>query len=359
MKRDNTSRKAGYLSNAITILIAIAAAFLVSLIFISAVGVSPWEAYGKMLAGIFKKSGIFETLAKATPYIIMALGVSVGLRGGQNNLGGDGQFYIGGLCSVLVGLYLPQNLPPILIWILALIAGALGGGIWGAIAGWMKARFNTSEVIITIMLNYCALYIMSWLVSGPLEAPGGIPQTKALSTAYSLPKLMQGVRTHWGIILVPVLAFGVYYVFKKTTMGYRIEAVGAAPDAAVYAGIHSKKYLILILFISGAFCGVAGMAEVYGSYYRVLEGITSSFGFTAMLIALLAQLSPLGIIFASLFISALAVGANSMQMAMNVPTSIVNVIQSLIIVFVLILPGVRRKLEQTLANRKGKEGAER
>ena len=342
---------------AVTILIAIVLAFVISLIFIMAVGVNPFEAYRKMFTGIFKRSGLFEVLAKATPLIIMGLGVSIGIRGGQSNLGGDGQFYVGAICSVLVGLYLPQNLPPVLIWILAFLVGALAGGAWGALAGFLKAQFNTSEVIITIMLNYCALYIVSWLVSGPLEAPGGIPQTLALSTRYSLPKLAVGSRAHWGILLIPVLAVIVWFIFKKTTLGYRIEAVGAAPHAARYAGIHSKKYLILILFLSGAFCGLAGTVEVYGTYFRVLEGITSSFGFTAMLIALLAQMSPLGIVLASLFISALTVGANSMQMAMNVPTSIVDVVQSLIIVFVLILPGIARKIRERGSLMKKKGGA--
>lgn len=329
------------LKPAAVFLFAVAVAFLVSIIFIAALGINPLVAYGKLISGAFgKKSSIFEILAKATPLAIMGLGVSVSVRGGLSNMGGDGQFYVGAICSVCVGLYMPQTLPAPLIWLIAILVAAVCGGAWGGLAGYLKTRFNTNEVIITIMMNYVAQYVVSWLVSGPLQAPGGIPQTRALDEAYYLPKLMTGSRAHWGILLMVVLTAAVWYVFRRTTLGYRIEAVGAAPDAAVYGGINRKAFIVLIMFISGAFCGLAGMVEVYGTYYRVLEGITSSFGFTAMLIALLAKLNPVAVVLGSLFISVLTVGANSMQIALNVPTAIVNVIQSLIILFILVMPGI-------------------
>ncbi len=333
------------LRSIVMVVIAIVAAFLVSFIFIAALGVNPLTAFAKLFTGaVGKKSSIFEILAKATPLIIMGLGISIGVRGGLSNLGGDGQFYAGALASVCVGLFLPQSLPAPLIWVIAIAVAIVAGGIWGGIAGVLKAYFNTSEVIITIMLNYVALYLVSWLLGGALQAPGGIPQTKALSPDFTLPKLMSGVRAHWGFVLAIVLAVLVYYTFKKTAIGYRIEAVGSAPHAAVYGGINQKKFGILILFISGAFCGLAGMVEVYGTYYRVLEGITTDFGFTAMLIALLAKLNPYAVIFGSLFISILTVGANSMQISLNIPTSIVNVVESLIILFILIMPCIQSNL---------------
>ncbi len=340
-----------------TFAIAVAAAFLVSLIFIAALGVDPFVAYGKMISGVFgKKSGLFEVLAKATPFIIMGLGVSAAAKGGLSNMGGDGQFYMGAICSVCVGIYLPQTLPAPVVWILAGLVAILAGGLWGGLAGYLKAKFNTNEVIITIMMNYVALYVVAWLVGGPLQAPGGIPQTKALAVGYSLPKLVSGGRAHWGVVLALVLMVLVYFVFKKTTLGYRIEAVGAAPEAAVYGGLSRNVYSVLILFLSGAFCGLAGMVEVYGTYYRVLEGITTNFGFTAMLIALLAHLNPIGVVLGSLFISFLTVGANSMQIALNVPTSIVNVVQSLIILFILITPGIEANLRARRTKNAQKKG---
>ena len=357
-KLSSASGRGKILKTAGVFAIAVAAAFLVSLVFIAALGVNPFVAYGKMFMGAFgKKSGIFEILAKATPLTIMGLGVSVAARGGLSNLGGDGQFYVGALCSVCVGLYLPHTLSAPVIWLIAVLVAIVAGGLWGGLAGFLRSRFNTNEVIITIMLNYVAQYVVSWLVSGPLEAPGGIPQTLALDKAYQLPKLMTGSRAHWGIFLALILAVAVHFVFRRTTLGYRIEAVGAAPEAAVYGGINRKVYAVLILFISGAFCGLAGMVEVYGTYYRVMEGITTSFGFTAMLIALLARLNPFAVVLGSLFISVLTVGANSMQISLNVPTSIVNVVQSLIILFILIMPGIEKRRAAARSARKTKKEA--
>ena len=347
-------RGRSFLRTARVFLIAIAAAFLVSAVFIAALGVSPVEAYGKMLAGAFgRRSSIFEILAKATPLTIMGLGVSAASKGGLSNLGGDGQFYMGALAAVCVGLYCPQTLAAPLVWLLAAAVAVAAGGLWGGLAGYLKSRFNTNEVIITIMLNYVALYLVSWLVSGPLQAPGGIPQTRALAENYCLPKLMTGSRAHWGILLALLLAAGTRFVFRRTVLGYRIEAVGAAPEAAVYGGINRSAFGVLILFLSGAFCGLAGMVEVYGTYYRVMEGITTSFGFTAMLIALLARLEPIGVVLGSLFISILTVGANSMQIAMNVPTSIVNVTQSLMILFILIMPNVGARIRDRRGRKEG------
>ncbi|MEL7609280.1 MAG: ABC transporter permease [Bacillota bacterium] len=338
------------LENGEIIAISIVAAFLVSIVFVLALGENPFAAYSSMLQALGKRYGLAETVAKATPLIIISLGLTLALRGGLSNLGGDGQFYMGAIASVCVGLYLPAGWPKLLIWILAFAIGAAAGGLWGALAGYLRARFNTSEVIITIMLNYVALYIVGFLVHGPLQAPGGIPQTRALPVGLQFPKLLEGTRAHTGILVGLLAALLVWFIFRRTTLGYRIQAVGEAPKAAQYGGIHTKWYMVVIMGISGAFAGIAGMVEVYGVHYRVLEGITSSFGFTALLIALLAKLNPLGAVLGSLFISALTVGANSMQIDMNVPTSIVNVVQSLIIFFMLVMPKIKTDFMERIKN---------
>lgn len=344
MKKKNAVKE-----NAKTIAIAILASFLVSIIFILSLGVNPLEAFRAMIMGALGRTyGIAEVIAKATPLIIIGLGVTIASHGGLSNLGGDGQFYIGSIASILVGIYL-DNLPAILIWIIAMVVGIIAGGIWGLIAGTLKAKFNTSEVIITIMLNYVALYLVGFLVGGPLQAPGGIPQTKAISKEFQFAKLIEGTRVHMGIFFAIIGAFIVWWIFKKTLLGYRIQTVGASPKAAEYAGINIKRYWMLIMFISGAFAGLAGMVEIYGVHYRVLEGISSSFGFTALLIALLAKLNPLAVILGSLFISTLTVGANAMQISMSIPTSIVNVMQSLIIFFMLIIPDIKKSIKSKIS----------
>ncbi len=330
-----------------TILYSILAAFLVSMVFILALGINPLSAFAAMYAGAFGRAyGLAETVAKATPLIIIGLGITIAARGGMANLGGDGQYYAGALASICVGLFLPAGTAPIVVWVLAFAAAVLCGAFWGGLAGFLKARFHTSEVIITIMLNYVALYLVGALVNGVLQAPGGIPQTRALDKAYQFTKLITGTRVHAGILIGLVLAVLVWFLFKKTTLGYRIRTVGESPRAAQYGGINVKRYDVIIMGLAGAAAGIAGMVDVYGVHYRVLEGITSNFGFTALLIVLLARLNPLAVVLGSLFISALTVGANSMQMQMNVPTSIVNVVQSLIIFFMLILPGIRKKRQE-------------
>lgn len=356
MAKNSSPARRALGQNALVLAVSIVAAFLVSMIFILALGVSPVDAFVSMFRGaLTRKYGLAEVLAKATPLIIIGVGVALAARGGMSNLGGDGQFYIGAICSICVGLFLPPSTPALVVWVLALIVGILSGGFWGGLSGWLKAKFNTSEVIITIMLNYVALYLMGWLVHGPLQAPGGIPQTQALEKSFQLPKIISGTRAHAGIFIALASALLVWWIFKKTTLGYRIQTVGESPDAAVYAGIKTNRYMSLIMALSGAFAGMAGMVEVYGVHYRVLEGISSSFGFTAMLIALLAKLNPLAVVIGSLFISALTVGANSMQIDMSVPTSIVNVVQSLIIFFMLITPAIKSDLLSSISKKRHKK----
>jgi simple sugar transport system permease protein len=328
-----------------TILYAIAAAFVVSMAFILALGANPLNAFAAMTEGVFGRAyGLAETVAKATPLIIIGLGITIATRGGMANLGGDGQYYVGALSAICVGLYLPKGTPPVAVWALAFLSAVAAGAAWGGLAGFLRARYNTSEVIITIMLNYVALYMVGALVNGPLQAPGGIPQTRALDKSYQFAKLIPGTRVHAGILVGLAIAAAVWFLFKKTTLGFRIQTVGESPSAARYSGINVRRYEVLILSLAGAAAGIAGMVDVYGVHFRVLEGITNGFGFTALLIALLAKLNPLAVVLGSLFISALMVGANAMQIQMDVPTSIVNVVQSLIIFFMLILPGIRKSL---------------
>lgn len=346
------AKRGGAADTAGTVAVAILAAFAVSVGFILALGVDPASAFGAMLAGAFGRAyGLAETVAKATPLIIIGLGITVAARGGMANLGGDGQYYMGALASICVGLYLPKGTAPLIVWTLAFCAAALAGALWGGLAGVLKARFHTSEVIVTIMLNYVALYLVGALVNGPLQAPGGIPQTRALDKAYQFAKLLTGTRVHAGIFIALALALLVWFLFAKTTLGNRIRTVGESPRAARYAGVDVMRYEALILALAGGAAGLAGMVDVYGVHFRVLEGITSGFGFTALLIALLARLNPLAVVLGSLFISSLTVGANAMQMQMNVPTSIVNVVQSLIIFFMLVLPGIRKVATAARARR--------
>lgn len=336
---------------AIDLFMAVFMAIIISVIFILALGESPLHVFTEIGKGAFRSSSsILEILAKATPIITIGLGICVASSAGMTNLGGDGQFYIGAIASVIVGLYL--NAPPIIVWLLAILVAILAGGAWGGIAGLLRSTLGTSEVIITIMMNYIALYLIGFLISNPLQAPGGIPQTKALADHLHFPKLMLGSRAHWGIIIVILLAAVVSFVMNKTVFGFKMTTIGKSPKAAEYGGIETKKLSTLSLFIAGAFAGLAGMIEVYGTYYRVLEGITSSFGFTAVMIAILANNKPLGVIVGSVLLSTLTVGVNAMQIEVDVPTSIVTVIQGVVVFSFLVMPAIRANVSGSLIARR-------
>lgn len=330
------------------VLLAIGLALLVSVVFILALGENPIAVFSYIIKGAFSKaSSILEIFAKATPLITIGLGICVASSAGMTNLGGDGQFYIGAMASVCVGLFVKA--PTVVIWILSILVAIIAGGIWGGIAGFLKSTIDTSEVIIAIMLNYIALYIVGFLLSNPLQAPGGLPQTRAIDKSLYIPKIMTGARAHWGIVAAFILAIAVWFVMSRTLFGFRLSTVGRSPQAALYGGISIKKMSTLSMVIAGAFSGLAGMIEVYGTYYRVLEGITVNFGFTAVMIAILAKNKPAGVIIGSLLISALTVGVNSMQIEANVPTCIVTVIQSVVVFSFLVMPAIRAKAAVSLS----------
>lgn len=333
------------------LLLAIFMAVIISVVFIMALGENPLHVFAQIGSGAFRSTNsVLEILAKATPIIIIGLGICVASSTGMTNLGGDGQFYIGAIASVIVGLYL--NAPPVLVWLIAILVAILAGGVWGGIAGLLRSTLGTSEVIITIMMNYIALYLVGFLISNPLQAPGGIPQTKALADNLHFPKLMTGSRAHWGIIFIVILAIAVSFVMNKTVFGFKMSTIGRSPKAAEYGGIQTKQLSTLSLFIAGAFAGLAGMIEVYGTYYRVLEGITSSFGFTAVMIAILANNKALGVVVGSLLLSTLTVGVNAMQIENDVPTSIVTVIQGVVVFSFLVMPAIRNNIFNSRQSRR-------
>lgn len=325
------------ISNMLNILSAIIAALIISGIFILFIGVNPFHAFGMLLQGVFGKFfGFGEMLAKATPLLIVGLGVSIAFKGGMSNLGGDGQFLVGAVFATMVGTQI-HGLPVPIHMILIVAAAAIGGGLWGGLAGYLKARFNTNEVIMTIMLNYIALYIFSYLIEKPLRDPVGVlPQSRSIPITLQIPKLMTGTRAHIGFLFALAAVFLVYFFINKTVAGYKIRAIGISPKATVYAGVNSFRQTIYIMAISGAFAGIAGMVQVYAIHFRLLDGIAGGFGFSAIVVALLGRLNPFGMLLASIFIGGLLAGANSMQVTTGVPASIVGIIQGIVILFILI-----------------------
>jgi len=326
-------------------LLATLAALAVGAIMLQLLGANPFVAYRALLEGAFgSQNALADTIVRATPLLLVGLGICIAFRAGVINIGGEGQFIAGALPATLLGLSFPDA-PAIIIVPAALLCGFLGGAVWGSIPGLLKAYFNVNEILSTIMLNIIALQFMNFLLRGPmidpvqLQAASAIPQTARLNPAFDLPRWVP-TRLHAGALLAVVLAVVVYILLWRTTTGYRIRAVGFNPDASRYAGINVKRNIVLALLLSGAFAGLAGAVQVYGVSHRMITdgsaaGFTGSAGFNGIVAALFGKLHPLGAIPASFIFGALIVGANSLQRAMQVPAALITALNGLVVVFVV------------------------
>jgi ABC-type uncharacterized transport system permease subunit len=275
-----------------------------------------------------------ESLATVTPYILAGLAVAVGFKCGLFNIGAEGQFGIGALCSAFVG-YSLHGLPWYIHLPLALLAGALGGAIWGFIPGLLKGLTGAHEVVTTIMMNYISFRLSDWLLNGPMKAPGYRPLTPVIENSAMLPRFFPDpLRFNWGFFLALAMAAFVFWFLFKTTMGFEIRAVGANPDGAKYAGMSIVRNFAVAMTLSGALAGLAGTAQVLGIDHWVGQGFSAGYGFDSIAIALLGNSHPLGVVLAALLWGTLRSGATSMQSIAGVPLEIISIIQGLVIVFV-------------------------
>jgi len=284
-----------------------------------------------------------ESFVTATPYIFAGLSVALGFRCGLFNIGAEGQFFIGALCSAYVG-YSIVGLPAFIHLPLALLAGAVGGGLWGLIPGFLKARFGAHEVVNTIMMNWIAFKLSDWLLNGPMKASGFRPVTPNVEATAELPRFFPDpIRFNWGFFLALAVAYGLYWFLFKTTLGFEIRAVGANPDAARYAGMNIIRNFVLVMALSGALAGLAGSAQVLGVDHWVGQGFSAGYGFDAIALALLGKSHPFGVVLSALLFGFLRSGATRMQSIAGIPIDIISIIQGLIIIFIA-APGIIRWL---------------
>jgi general nucleoside transport system permease protein len=291
------------------------------------------SAYGALFEGAFgNPTAISETLLTSTPLILAGLSVALGFRAGLFNIGAEGQIIAGMLTASWVGFTLdvpaPIHLP------LAIIAGFLGGAFWGSIAGFLKAKTGAHEVITTIMLNFIALHLLTFFLKTPIyQRPGrSDPLSKEVAESARLPSFGD-YRVNWGILLALLMAFLVWYLLFRTTIGFRFRAVGANPNAAAYAGMGVAGTYILAMALAGGLSGLAGTANLLGVAYSMSPGFLN-YGFDAIALALLGRTHPIGVVLAALLFGALRAGALQMQGVAGVGTDIIVVIQALIIMFV-------------------------
>ncbi len=329
-------------------IIAILSALIVGAILILIAGANPIAAYTALFQeSLFDYFGFGNTLTRMTPLLFTSLGVLIALKAGQFNIGGEGQIYLGALGSTLVGLYF-QGLPGFIHVPLALLIGFLFGGIWGWIPGYLKAIKGVNEVITTLLLNYIAVNLISYLVQNPLKAENApSPYSPLIAKSAQLP-MLPGNLAHSGIFLGLLVAVILWILLQRTPLGYQITAVGFNSIASNYAGISVKRTIILVMAASGGLAGLAGSCEVMGLKYRLFEEISPGYGFDAIAIAFLSRGNVLGVVLASLFFAALRSGANVMQRSAGVPVTVVLAIQGLTVLFIAI--GL------ALENREGERG---
>ncbi|MFN3741432.1 MAG: ABC transporter permease [Anaerolineales bacterium] len=331
-------------------------ALTVGAIVLFLLGVNPFRAYLAMVQGAFGSFNAFaETLVKATPLLLIGIGICIAYRGNVINIGGEGQMIVGAILATWFGLTF-TNWPGWLVIPIALLLGMLGGALWGGIPGVLKAYFNVNEILSTVMMNGIAVQLMNFLLRGPMIDPAQalqaskIPQTAPLIEAFRLPRWVP-TRLHLGVLIAILLAIAVYLLLWRTTIGYRIRAVGLNPFAARYAGIPVERYTVLALVLSGMFAGLAGAVQVYGVNYRMITdgsaaGFTGGSGFNGIVAALFGQLHPIWTMPASILFGALLVGANRMQRVTQIPSALVVALNGLVVVFVVSSEIFRRWQQQ-------------
>lgn len=323
-------------------LLAILTAVIVGGVIILMVGGDPIRAYIGLIQGsLGSTKALSETAIWATPYIFAGLAVALAFKGGLFNIGAEGQLAVGAVFSALIGYALPEwlgyDLPTIIHLPLAIIVGMLMGGIWAGIVGALKAYTGGHEVINTIMMNYIALNTTSFLLNGIMKdrSPTNvIARTPLIAESARMPAIFDGLRVHWGFVLALLVAFLIWWLLNKTTLGFEIRTVGLNPDAAKYAGINVKRTIILTMVLSGMLAGLAGSIEVTGLNYRHELGFSIGYGYDAIAIALLGKSHPLGIVLAAFLFAAMRNGATRMQFLTQLPVDLISMVQALILLFV-------------------------
>ena len=363
----------GQLVDAFLPLVAVVAALLVGAISLLLLGADPIEAYKAMFSGAFaNKNGLADTLVKATPLLLVGLGIVIAFRASVINIGAEGQLIVGALLSTYLAVELGETWPSYLVILICLVMGALAGAIWAGIPGVLKAYLNVNEILSTIMMNSIAIQVGFFLLRGPMIDPAelaagtNIPHSARIPKIVDLPRftdiakslgftesakklemtgfsaeiyglLVEPTRFHIGFIFAIIMAVVVYILLWRTTIGYRIRAVGLNPHAARYAGINVPGYMILSMSLSGAFAGLAGAVEIVGLHHRMFEplAVSAGYGFSGIVVALFGKLHPLGAIPSAMLFGGLLVGGDKMQRAVQVPQVLITALMGVIILFVV------------------------
>ncbi|MDO8432268.1 MAG: ABC transporter permease [Candidatus Binatus sp.] len=315
---------------------ALALAALSISIILLALGASPIGVFAALGEGAFGSWYAFtDTIVKATPLVFTGLAISLAFSGALWNIGADGQLVIGAIAAGAIGPWLGDWPHPVAIAVV-LSAGAVGGAIWGGLAGWLRARRDVNEVISTIMLNFVAAQMLSWVVHGPLMEPSrSYPASSPIAASAELGFYFAPSRLNLGMLIAVILAAACYVVLFHTSAGFELRAMGRNRRAATFFRIRIERLTIVVMALSGALAGLGGAVQVSAITHRLFEKLSPGWGYEAIAVALVAHLNPLGIIAAALFFGALDNGSQAMQRSQNVSPVLVQVIQGMVILFLL------------------------
>jgi simple sugar transport system permease protein len=328
--------------------------FVVGAIFLQSSGLSAFDAYSAMFLGAFSTPyRAAETLVKASPFMLGALGFALAFKAGYWNIGIDGQLIVGTVMALWGGITF-TNLPPILLIPLLYLLGFLGAGAWSLISGFLKAKYRVNEILTTLMMNYVAYWLVHYLVYFPLKDPEVfLHQTIPIVSSADLPILAAGTRLHAGVLAGLASAIIIYVFLKRTSLGYSIRAVGLNPEGARYGGVNVFKTVVIASFLSGGIVGLGGVGEVLGAYHLIIENLTYNYGFIGIAASMLALNNPLGIILSSIFFGFLVTGSLYMTRGAGLTIGAVQLFVGIMILATLVSPLLtkvteRRKHEESV-----------
>jgi len=317
--------------------LAVALTILAGLALFTALGKNPVQAIGLIfITPLQSLKSISELLVKATPLILIAVGLAIGFRAGVWNIGAEGQFVVGAVAGGAVALAVyPANG----LWLLPLmcLAGVLGGMAWAAVPALLRTRFNANEILVSLMLVYVAALALSVLVHGPLRDPEGqnFPESRLFQPSALLPALIPGTRAHIGFLVALAVAAAAWALLERHMIGFQVKVLGQAPEAARFAGYSGNRLVWVCLMISGGLAGLAGLFEAAGPVGQLVPALPVGYGFTAIIVAFLGRLHPIGIVVAGLVMALTYIGGETAQIAMSLPSATTSVFQGMLLFFLL------------------------
>ncbi len=328
---------------------AIGLALIIGGILISFAGINPWDAIPYLVKGSFgNRYGFGETLTRFVPLLFCSLSFAIAHKSGFFNVGAEGQLLMGAVGAVLVGAYI-DGLNPILHVFLCILAGIIFGAVWAGIAGFLKIYLGSDELINTMMLNYVAILLVDFLIHGPIKPPDSyLYVSETILPSAKLPIILSRTPLHFGFIISLLVTAGVFYLVYRTPIGYQMRTVGANKRAASYAGINIIWATVIALLTTGGLAGMGGAMELMGTQFKIVNGFSAGYGYDGIGVAVMGRYNPIGIFLATLLFAVIRVGMGAMQRGAGVPFPLLNVIQGLIIVFVIASGYLTNRLSETV-----------